>query len=348
MSIYFVKDKGWRYDFTLNGIRQTEAWFETKKEAKLAEARRKEELNNPQPIQTQTDMAFSDLLNNRMDYVKAYNSELHYTQLRYIARRWNGEWGELNCSEITPEIIERYLLKLSKKVAPITVNADLKNLRAFFNFGIKKKLITLNPTKDIEFLPVDKKVKYVPPIADVLKVILAADKDAQDYICSIKETLARKNEISMLKWSDVNLVEKYVVLYTRKKKGGHLTPRKVPMTEKLHAILLTRYKNRDADKSWVFWHHFWSRKQKVWIDGPYKDRKKLMKNLCKKAGVKHFGFHALRHFGASILDNANVNLGTIQRILGHEKRTTTEIYLHSMGESERDAMKLFEQIQSAI
>ncbi len=45
-----------------------------------------------------------------------------------------------------------------------------------------------------------------------------------------------------------------------------------------------------------------------------------------------------------MLDNAKVNIGSIQRILGHEDRTTTELYLHSIGESEREAMKIFEQI----
>ena len=45
-----------------------------------------------------------------------------------------------------------------------------------------------------------------------------------------------------------------------------------------------------------------------------------------------------------MLDNANVNIGSIQRILGHENRTTTEIYLHSIGEAERKAMNVFEQL----
>ncbi len=65
-----------------------------------------------------------------------------------------------------------------------------------------------------------------------------------------------------------------------------------------------------------------------------------MKTLCKKAGVKYFRFHALRHFSASLLEQSNVPIGSIQRILGHEHRTTTEIYLHSIVESERDAMKV--------
>ena len=68
-----------------------------------------------------------------------------------------------------------------------------------------------------------------------------------------------------------------------------------------------------------------------------------MRTLCAKAGVRYFRFHPLRHLGASILDRANVNIGSIQRILGHENRATTEIYLHSIGEAEREAMKIFEE-----
>jgi len=72
-----------------------------------------------------------------------------------------------------------------------------------------------------------------------------------------------------------------------------------------------------------------------------------MKTLCKKAGVKYFRFHPIRHLGASTLDRANVNIGSIQRILGHENRTTTEIYLHSIGESEREAMEIFENFEKS-
>lgn len=58
--------------------------------------------------------------------------------------------------------------------------------------------------------------------------------------------------------------------------------------------------------------------------------------------MRYFRFPALRHFGASVMERANVPIGSIQRILGHENRTTTEIYLHSIGNAEREAMEAFE------
>jgi integrase len=147
--------------------------------------------------------------------------------------------------------------------------------------------------------------------------------------------MARVGEINRLTWEDVDLEGRYVVLYTRKKRGGHLTPRKVPMTTRVHGMLLRRYKCRDKAKPWVFWSRHRSRKTGRIVEGPYPHRKKLMATLCQRAGV--------RHFGASVMERANVSIGSIQRILGHENRTTTEIYLHSIGEAEREAMAIFER-----
>jgi integrase len=189
---------------------------------------------------------------------------------------------------------------------------------------------------------VEKTIKYVPPKEDVLRVIMAAEPDTQDYLWTIALTMGRMSEINRLTWQDVNITGRYVVLYTRKKRGGSLTPRKVPMCERLYNILNRRFESRDKRKPWVFWHRYFDRKIRKWIDKPYTDRSQIMRYLCRRAGVRYFRFHALRHFGASMLDQANVPIGSIQRILGHENRTTTEIYLHSIGNSERDAVNVLD------
>jgi integrase len=344
MSVYFIRRRGWRFDFTLNGIRYTGAWFKTKAEAKNAESKKREEVKKPKiKEETPIGMGFLDLVNKRLDHIKAYNSLSHYKDHVYMAKRWVKAWGKMDCDSIARQDIKSFILKRSR-VSSYTANHDLRCLRSLFNFGIKEAWVSSNPTLGIPFLPVEKKIKYIPSKEDALKVIITARADTKDYLLAIQETIARVGEINRLTWSDVNLVERYVILYTRKKKGGNLIPRKVPMTNRLYQALSHRHEHRDKGKPWVFWHRYWSRKTKEWVEGPYKDRKLIMKTLCKKAGVKYFRFHPLRHLGASILDHANVNIGSIQRILGHENRTTTEIYLHSIGESEREAMEIFEKV----
>jgi site-specific recombinase XerD len=200
MSAYFTKGKGWRFDFTLSGTRYTGCWFKTKTEAKDAESKRREAIKNPKVAEeTPTGMGFLELVNRRLDHVKAYNSESHYRDHFYLARRWVREWKHYSCAEISIDMVQRYVLNRSK-VSGYTANRDLRCLRALFNFGVKRKWIESNPTSGIPFLPVEKRLKYIPPKEDVLRVIMAADPDTQDYLWTIKETMARVSEVNRLTW----------------------------------------------------------------------------------------------------------------------------------------------------
>ena len=130
MSAYFVKGKGWRYEFVLKGERHTKAWFKTRTEARQAEAQKREEIKNPQRDQkTPTDMDFLTLLNRRLDFVQHYNSENHFRNTLYHAKRWVKKWNGLMCSDISCEMIERFVIKRSK-VSPVVANREIEYLRA--------------------------------------------------------------------------------------------------------------------------------------------------------------------------------------------------------------------------
>ena len=65
-----------------------------------------------------------------------------------------------------------------------------------------------------------------------------------------------------------------------------------------------------------------------------------MKQLCERAKVKPFGFHAIRHLTASILYKMGQPVSVIQAILRHKSPNTAAIYLRTLGlEETRGALE---------
>ncbi|HKJ66108.1 MAG TPA: site-specific integrase, partial [Desulfopila sp.] len=194
---------------------------------------------------------------------------------------------------------------------------------------------------------VEKREVYVPPVEDIEKVFQVASDDQLDYLWCLRDTFARSREINNLRWVDIDLKDRTVTLYTRKKKHGTKTPRQIPLTDNLYEVLSNREKRKPDDTDYVFWHKYYSRRLGKSVIGPYGDRKKFMKTLCKKAGVKYFRFHPLRHAGASYLESIGIPVSHIQELLGHENRRTTEGYIHCLKTSKIDAIKSYEQARTS-
>jgi integrase len=77
-------------------------------------------------------------------------------------------------------------------------------------------------------------------------------------------------------------------------------------------------------------------------------RDKFLHTLCRRAGVPEIGYHTLRHLTASEMANRGASLTDIQKVLGHERATTTDGYLQSLGfVSVRGAMLLLEDEEVA-
>ncbi len=127
-------------------------------------------------------------------------------------------------------------------------------------------------------------------------------------------TAGRIREINNLKWE--NITEDFLIHRTRKAKNSDIK-------EVIKAI------PRKADYVFI----------NPRTETKYDFRRRLMKSLTKKAKVKHFGFHALRHYGSSLLAQKGFGLTDIQSLLGHERATTTDIYLQSISCSLRKAVE---------
>jgi hypothetical protein len=66
-----------------------------------------------------------------------------------------------------------------------------------------------------------------------------------------------------------------------------------------------------------------------------------MKGLCKRVGVKRFGFKAMRQYVASVLAGIHkVSAKRIQELLRHKNVTATERYIHMIQRDQREPVNL--------
>jgi len=75
---------------------------------------------------------------------------------------------------------------------------------------------------------------------------------------------------------------------------------------------------------------------------------KLMQSLCERAGVKPFGFHALRYFGASTLARKGTPVPVISKLLGHTSTLVTDRYIQVLDESLREHMQTLGDVTGSI
>lgn len=99
-------------------------------------------MKNPQSVvvkveTTPTDMGFLELVNRRLDHIKAYNSASYCQTSVVLARGWVKRWGKVTCSQITRDMAEKFILD-RRRVSVFTANKEIRYLKAAFNFGKKK------------------------------------------------------------------------------------------------------------------------------------------------------------------------------------------------------------------
>jgi integrase len=73
----------------------------------------------------------------------------------------------------------------------------------------------------------------------------------------------------------------------------------------------------------------------------------MMLKLCKKAKVKHFSLHAIRHHVAALLAY-KLSLMEVSKILRHRNLTTTDIYLRSLVKIETRGIKVLDDLNQGV
>lgn len=249
--------------------------------------------------------------------------------------------------DLTIMICRNFLLKQVKQRSGYAANKDRKNLATAWRWGFDNMEDWpkgINPFLSVKKFPEERQRRYVPSEDDFWKVYDQAEGQDKVMLLTFLHLAARRSEVFHIKWSDVDFINNQICLWTQKREGGHKEFDWLPMTSDLRQALLQwseeRLKQRTDDKEHVFVCLDETPFCEEYYGKPFIHRQHLMERLCKKAKVKAFGFHGIRHLTASILYQKGYTLSVIQTILRHASPNTTARYIHSLGlEETRGALE---------
>ena len=229
--------------------------------------------------------------------------------------------------------ILRYLESRARTTSGNAFNADRKDLHAMFEWGKKYGLASTNLVSQIDKMGYTRKIRYIPSMDDINLVLLVAG-EYRDLLECCLYTLGRKSEILKLRWEDIDFERNKIRLWTRKRKDGSEEYDELPMPKPLRGLLfrLKKVRGGSISTSWVFPSPY-AGTARGSVSGRFSQLSSLMRRLCGKAGVKPFGFHAFRHYGASYLIRRGADLKTVQLWLRHRNLETTQRYVHEMPDS---------------
>jgi len=380
MGQYKHKDKkrGWLVRFMLDGKIYKKEGFPTKSEAAKWEEKERHLKKYPEQTTTKTiPLTFAQVSNK---YLSNYSSDYHqkntYRQkafvfrtfitfvkidpiiedlkppdfLKYLkARKDANNLANMDEDKLTEEHKEflahySFLVQRNGSDGNKTANRDLKEFKALFTWANRQTIIQHNPVVNLEPYPEEETPRYIPPAEDINRVILVASDWELDLIQTLYHTLGRLSEILRLEWRDVNLEKRTVTLRTRKRKGGQIQSDFVPMSATLHRCLIRRWNERDKSSPYVF-----SKPD----GGIYTKNdmciREMMAKLCLKAGVRKFGFHAIRHHVAMILeDSGKATLREIQKMLRHKRPTTTDNYLKGLSPAMKEVASILDNPKKSL
>lgn len=254
---------------------------------------------------------------------------------------------EFLVQDLTVTICRKYLLKQVQFRSGYGANKDRKNLGTAWRWGLENMdgwPKGVNPFLSVKKFPEVRQPRYVPSEEDFWKVYDQAAGQDQVMLLAYLHLAARRSEIFRLKWSDVDFANNRICLWTKKREGGHKEYDWLPMTPDLRQALMgwlqERLKMSTHDKEHVYVCLDQTPFCEKYYGQPFIHRQHLMERLCKKAKVKPFGFHSIRHLTASILYKKGYTLAIIQAILRHANPNTTAKYIRSLGlEETRGALE---------
>ena len=253
--------------------------------------------------------------------LSAYRSDLK------IFSQW---LNETSLIEVNKKLIQDYFLyRQSTKISSSTQSRVLTCLHSFYQFLLDNNLINTDPTEQLSYPKLEKKLPVFLNIQEVEKLLEAPNISSlfgqRDramlellYSCGL-----RVSELINLSYHNINIKEEFIRIHGKGNKE-----RILPMGE-IAIDYLTTYESNSRPillKNGQSDSYFLSNRGKAMSRQNFFY---IIKAYATQAGIeKPLSPHSLRHAFATHLVQKGADLRSVQLMLGHSDISSTQLYTH--------------------
>lgn len=316
----------WSY-FFVDGVRhQQSTGTSNRRQAEAIERKLREDVNNRrfQIVQYDPDITVAALCARFMDD-PTYRRH-HYFHIKAILPFF-GDRKVITLNRNDAAEFRSWRMR-QKQLTDATVNRSLSTLRHILYWAVDEQLIQANPMSRLKLVKERRLRRPVMTLAEEDAVL----KNLPDYlrqiiICCL-DTGMRRGEVLKQRWEDVDLDRKLIMTTTSKTIEG--VGREIPLTGRLYRILADApsrdgivFTMRGQPLEWI---------RKGWL------------GALKRAELRHFRIHDLRHTFNTRLMEAGVIADVRMALMGHSGGSRVHsTYTHVELPVKREAIEKLEQ-----
>lgn len=240
---------------------------------------------------------------------------------------FRNRFGTRMVADVTGEDLLEFSQYLStkRKLSPATTKRRMACLRAMFRFLMRRKIIVSNPFNAIELhISLPRRLPRclgVGEIRDLLKEAKRQSVTTRLATVLLYATGIRISELAALRIADIDLEHRTIRIF-----GKGSRERQVFISNETIAGLIRTYLAQFHPRSVHTDRLLLNVRGKPTTAACLRAR---IKKLAKGARLgRPVTPHMLRHTAATALLEAGVDIRFVQRLLGHQNISTTEIYTH--------------------
>jgi integrase len=314
-SIYWI-----RYSDGFNRIIRESSKLTKFKDAETLLIERKKAIREgkePEPIKRIPNHPFSHLAE---EYLKWCERQRSFRSKKGFIFQLTETFGNIPLKHFTTKLIEQYQTdRLQKGNKPATANRLIATLKHCIHKGYQWEMLseeTLKRIRQVKLLEENnRRLRYLSK-EECQNLINNCQGNTKAIVITALNTGCRKSEVLNLEWDNVDLKHGFILLASDMTKNSER--KELPINDTLRGVL--QGLTRRLDIPYVFYDSITGKH--------YKDVKRSFKTALRRAGIKDFHFHDLRHTFASHLVMAGVDITTVSRLLGHKSLTMTLRYAH--------------------